>query len=92
MSRHDKLLAQILGGRADANVGFDSLRALLRHLGFEERTRGSHQVFRRAGVAALINLQCDGDNAKVYQVRQVRAVLVEYGITGREAPELLEGE
>jgi len=81
MGRHDKLLAQILGGRADANVGFDALRALLRRLGFEERTRGSHHVFRRAGVPARINLQREGDKAKAYQVRQVRAVLVEHRLT-----------
>ena len=91
MGRHDKLVAQILGGRADANVGFDALRALLRHLGFEERTRGSHHVFRRAGVDALITLQRDADKANVYQVRQVRAVLVEYGLTGSEPPESREG-
>ncbi len=91
MGRHDKLLTQILGGRVDANVGFDALRALLRHLGFEERTRGSHHVFRRPEIATLLNLQRDGDKAKVYQVRQVRAVLVEYGLTGGEPPEPVEG-
>jgi hypothetical protein len=87
MSRHEKLLAQILGGRADANVGFDALCGLLRHLGFEERTRSSHHVFRRAGVEELINLQRDGDKAKVYQVRQVRAILTKYGLTTVEPPE-----
>jgi hypothetical protein len=81
MGRHDKLLAQLLGGRADANVGFDAICALLQRFGFQERTRGSHHVFRRAGVEELINLQRDGDKAKVYQVRQVRAVLVRYGLT-----------
>lgn len=81
MGRHDKLLAQVLGGRADANVGCEAPCALLRHLGFEERTRGSHHVFRRAGVEALVNLQREGDKAKVYQVRQVRAVLARYGLT-----------
>ena len=81
MSRHDHLLAQILGARADANVGFDALRALLHRLGFEERVRSSHHLFHRAGVEELINLQRDGDKAKVYQVRQVRAVLARYGLT-----------
>ncbi len=81
MGRHDKLLAQLLGGRADANVGFEVMCALLGRLGFQERTRGSHYVFRRTGVEELINLQRDGDKAKVYQVRQVRAVLVRYGLT-----------
>ena len=87
MGRHEKPLAQIPGARADANVGFDALCALLRHLGFEERTRGSHHVFRRAGVEELINLQRDGDKAKVYQVRQVRAILTKYGLTAAEPPE-----
>ena len=87
MSRHEKLLAQILGGRADANVSFDALCALLRHLGFEERTRSSHHMFRRGGVEELINLQRDGDKAKVYQVRQVRAILTKYGLTTTEPPE-----
>jgi hypothetical protein len=87
MGRHGKLLTQLLGGRADANVGFDAMCALLRRLGFQERTRGSHHLFRRTGVEELINLQRDGDKAKVYQVRQVRAVLVRYGLTTIEGDE-----
>ncbi|WP_396225393.1 type II toxin-antitoxin system HicA family toxin [Gemmatimonas sp.] len=61
--------------------------ALLRHLGFQERTRGSHHVFRRTGVEELLNLLRDGDKAKVYQVRQLRAVLVRYGLTTIEGDE-----
>ena len=87
MGRHGKLLTQLLGGRADANVGFEAMCALLRRLGFQERTRGSHHLFRRTGVEELINLQRDGDKAKVYQVRQVRAVLVRYGLTTIEGDE-----
>jgi len=87
MGRHDKFLAQLLGGRADANVGLEAVCELLRRLGFQERTRGSHHVFRRAGVEELINLQRDGDKAKVYQVRQVRAVLVRCGLTTFEGDE-----
>ena len=87
MGRHDTLLAQLLGGRADANVGLVAMCALLRRLGFQECTRGSHHVFRRTGVEELINLQRDGDKAKVYQVRQVRAVLVRYGLTTIEGDE-----
>ena len=87
MGRHDRLLTQLLGGRADANVGFEAMCALLRRLGVQERTRGSHHVFRRTGVEELINMQRDGDKAKVYQVRQVRAVLVRYGLTTIEGDE-----
>jgi hypothetical protein len=48
MGKHDKLLRRILGGRSDAGIALTDLRALLLHLGFEERIRGSHHIFRRA--------------------------------------------
>jgi len=76
MGSHEKLLRLILGGRSDANISFSDLRGLLLHLGFEERTRGSHHVFRRADVEARINVQRQGSKAKPYQVRQVRAVIL----------------
>jgi hypothetical protein len=46
MGRHDKLLAQLLGGRADANVGFEAICALVRRLGFQERRdrAGQHAI------------------------------------------------
>jgi predicted RNA binding protein YcfA (HicA-like mRNA interferase family) len=78
MGTHGKLLWRILEGRADADIGFSDLRALLLHLGFEERTRGSHHIFRRADVEERINLQRQGNKAKPYQVRQVRAVVLRY--------------
>ena len=78
MARPEKTLEQVLGGRSDANIGFEDLRNLLIHLGFRERTRGSHHIFRRAGIEEMINLQREGSNAKQYQVRQVRAVILKY--------------
>ncbi len=78
MGKYDKLLDTVLRGTSDANVSFRDLCQLLRRLGFEERTRGSHHTFRRAGVEEKINLQRDGSKAKVYQVRQVRAVILKY--------------
>ena len=35
-------------------------------------------MFGKAGIRELINLQKDGKNAKPYQVRQVRAVIIQY--------------
>jgi hypothetical protein len=84
MGKHDKLLMQILHGRSDANISFDDLRGLLRHLGFEERVRSSHHMFRKGGVEEKINLQREGGKAKVYQVRQVRNVLLKYKLGGEE--------
>ena len=74
----DRLRERILSGRSDANIRFSDLRRFLMRLGFEERVRGSHHIFRRVGVAELINLQRDGSQAKPYQVRQVRRLLVKY--------------
>ena len=78
MGRAEKTLEQLLSGRSDANIGFADLCNLLISLGFRERTRGSHHVFRRAGIEEMINLQREGTNAKSYQVRQVRAVILKY--------------
>ena len=82
MSKYDKLVFQILRGTADANVSFDDLCGLLDKLGFEERIRGSHHMFRKEGVLEKINLQRDGNKAKIYQVRQVRGVLLKYKLGG----------
>jgi predicted RNA binding protein YcfA (HicA-like mRNA interferase family) len=84
MSGRAKLMRRIVGGRADASIRFDDLRSLLRSLGFEERTRGSHHVFRHPDVTERINLQADGRHAKVYQVRQVRRILIANRLTGGE--------
>ncbi|MBZ0092488.1 MAG: type II toxin-antitoxin system HicA family toxin [Sulfuricellaceae bacterium] len=78
MGKYEKLLFQILRGLSDQNVEFEDLCVLLVKLGFERRTRGSHHVFRRPGMAEMINLQNDGAKAKAYQVRQVRAVILKY--------------
>jgi predicted RNA binding protein YcfA (HicA-like mRNA interferase family) len=75
MGKWNKLLEQILRGTSDANISFDDLCNLLVRLGFERRTRGSHNVFRRAGVVEKPNLQHDGAHAKPYQVRQVRDMI-----------------
>ena len=35
-------------------------------------------MFRKSGVEERINLQREGNNAKPYQVKQVRAVILKY--------------
>jgi hypothetical protein len=84
VERLEELRRRILQGESDANVDFDELRRLLAWLGFEERTRGGHHIFRKQGVRELINLQKEGNKAKVYQVRQVRRVILRYGLVGGE--------
>lgn len=81
MARYQLTVKKILSGTADANVKFEELRGLLIYLGFAERIKGSHHIFRKAGVGALVNLQKDKDKAKPYQVKQVRNVLIENKLT-----------
>ena len=83
MTKVDKLIQKILLGQADADISFDELRSLLKRLGFVERIRSSHHIFRRADVEERLNLQREGAKAKPYQVRQVRAVILKYqlGVT-----------
>ena len=82
MRQSDKLLARILAGTSDANIFFDELCQMLRRMGFDERIRGSHHIFRKQGIAEMINLQRDGSKAKAYQVRQVRSVILKYKLGG----------
>jgi hypothetical protein len=84
VGRDEDLRLRILQGKSDANINFDEPRHLLQWLGFEERIRGSHHIFRKYGVRELINLQQEGSKAKVYQVRQVRQVVLRYGLEGEK--------
>jgi predicted RNA binding protein YcfA (HicA-like mRNA interferase family) len=72
----EKTLRRVLSGAKDAAIRFDDLCQLLGNLGFEMRVRGSHRLFRKTGVEGMINLQRSGTNAKPYQVKQVRAVIL----------------
>lgn len=84
MSRPAKTLDKVLRGTADANIRFDDLRGLLKHLGFAERVKGGHHIFTRDGVVEILNLQAKkGGKAKPYQVKQVRDVIVRYGLALR---------
>ncbi len=78
MSKHEKILQKILSPMADKNTTFAELRQLLLNLDFDERTRGSHHIFRKDGIEEKINIQKDGNKAKPYQVRQVRNVVLKY--------------
>jgi len=71
-----------LRGGSDQNIAFDHLTALLVSLGFQKRIKGSHHVFSKDGVEEIINIQPSGDKAKPYQVKQVRAVIVKYKLSG----------
>ena len=80
MNRHQRLLNRILDGRHLANIRFDDVRALLARLGFEERINGGHFVYAKVGIAEQVNLQPGGSDAKPYQLRQLRVLLLEHDL------------
>ncbi|HYW13474.1 MAG TPA: type II toxin-antitoxin system HicA family toxin [Longimicrobium sp.] len=82
MSQFDKLLMKLLRGGSEASFAFDDLRHILGKLGFDERIRGSHHMFDPDGIPELINIQRQGKDAKAYQVRDVRNLIVRYHLAG----------
>jgi predicted RNA binding protein YcfA (HicA-like mRNA interferase family) len=82
VAQWEKVLRRILDGHADNNIRFTDLRGLLKRLGFAERIEGSHHVYDKDGVRQIIDLQPRHDGkAKGYQVKQVRSVLRDNGLT-----------
>lgn len=84
MAKRDKILDKILRGTSDANIAFTDLRNLLASLGFAERIRGDHHIFTKDGVLEILNLQPKGAQAKPYQVKQVRSIVLKYKLAGEE--------
>ena len=84
MGKHEKLLLKILSGAADANIQFEDLCSLLKHLGFDMRIKGSHHMFRKEAVIEKNNLQREGNRAKPYQVKQVRHIILKYKLGGKD--------
>ena len=80
MGKYEKLLQRILIGTSDNNIKFSELCQLLKKLGFEERVKGDHFIFTRDNVEEIINIQPKGSKAKGYQVKQVRNLIVKYGL------------
>ncbi|NEP54201.1 MAG: type II toxin-antitoxin system HicA family toxin [Moorea sp. SIO3C2] len=80
MGKYEKLLQKILTGTSDNNIKFSELCQLLKKLGFDERIRGDHYIFTKHNVEEIINIQPKGTKAKAYQVRQVRNLIVKYGL------------
>lgn len=85
MASPKKTLQKVLSRKSDANIRFKDLRQLLIYLGFDERVRSSHHIFRKSGVIDKINLQSDGSKAKPYQVRQVRKAILKYELGDDES-------
>jgi hypothetical protein len=81
MKKPSRTLDRVLRGTSDTGIRFDELCQLLRRLGFAERIRRDHHIFTREGVEEILNIQPRGSLAKPYQMKQVRNVIVRYGLT-----------
>ena len=84
MGKYEKLLQRILTGTSDNNIKFIELCQLLKKLGFSERVRGDHYIFTKENVEEIINIQPKGSKAKGYQVKQIRNLIVKYGLGDRD--------
>ncbi|MGD9366388.1 MAG: type II toxin-antitoxin system HicA family toxin [Desulfobacteraceae bacterium] len=80
MGKLGKLYEHILMRRSDANVQFETLCALLKRLGFNERIKGDHHIFTKNDVEEILNLQPKNGKGKPYQVKQVRDIILKYQI------------
>lgn len=80
MGKYKKLLQRILTGTSDNNIKFSELCQLLEKLGFEKRVKGDHFIFTKDNVEEIVNIQPKVSKAKGYQVKQIRNLIVKYGL------------
>ncbi|MGA2141446.1 MAG: type II toxin-antitoxin system HicA family toxin [Brevinematales bacterium] len=80
MEKYNKILLKIIGGKSDFNIEFDELCKLLRRLNFKETIKGSHHIYRKSGIDERINIQPENGKAKAYQIRQLRDIIIRYGL------------
>lgn len=84
MSQNEKRLFAVLSGTRDRNLAFSDLTALLEQLGFQVRVKGDHFIFTKDGIEEIINLQPRGGQAKPYQVKQIRELILKYHLGGED--------
>jgi predicted RNA binding protein YcfA (HicA-like mRNA interferase family) len=81
----DRLLDHVLASRGP--LAFRDLERLLAGLGFElRRVSGSHYIFQHPRVPRPLNVQPHRGEAKPYQLRQLRDMIVEFGLGLDDAP------
>ena len=81
MDKYQKLLEYILLRRSDSNIPFFELCKLLKKLGFTERIKGDHYIYSKQNIPEIINIQPKSKMAKPYQVKQIRNIILKYGLT-----------
>ena len=80
MANSRKVLEAVLRGQGV--VAFRDLERLLGQLGFAlARVSGSHHIYLHPKVTRPVNIQRAGKDAKPYQIRQIRDIIVEFGLS-----------
>ncbi len=69
---------QVALNQSGVDAGFEQMGGV----GMSERIRGSHHIFTKEGIEEILNLQPKGRQAKPYQVKQVRSVILKYRLGG----------
>ena len=68
--------------RGEGSVRFRDFEALLNALGFAlVRQRGSHRIYIHPRLNRPFPVQPEGGEAKRYQIRQLRDIIMEHGLT-----------
>lgn len=80
MATLEKIMQAIMSGTKDKNIKFSELQKVLEVLGFQYRIKGDHFIYWKVGIDEIINIQPDGSMAKPYQVKQVRNIILKYGL------------
>lgn len=75
-----KVYNNVMSGKSDSNIKFSDLRNLVLSLGFHERIRGEHYIYKRNDMMERIIIQPKGNKAKPYQVKQIRLLFEKYGL------------
>jgi predicted RNA binding protein YcfA (HicA-like mRNA interferase family) len=82
MAKLKKLIDKLMRG---APLSFRELEQLLISLGFSlERVAGSHHIYVHPDANRPISIQPDGKEAKRYQLRQLRDMIVEFNLLDPE--------
>jgi predicted RNA binding protein YcfA (HicA-like mRNA interferase family) len=79
MAKLDRVLERVMQGQG--TIAFRDFERLLVALGFKhDRTSGSHRIYVHPGASRPLSVQPRGKDAKPYQVRQLRALIEEFGL------------
>lgn len=86
MTRYEKLYRKIII-EGNTSVSFSDIQFFVDKLGFSGRCKGDHYIYTLDGVNDIINIQPNGNNAKKYQVKQIKKIVEKYKLGGDSVEE-----